>query len=68
MMVLSHHAQKGAEMWLKPHSRERIQKREGMMQWPVRVEEKPENHPELQKYIKNISRESGESFLYSSLA
>ena len=46
MMVLSHHAWEGAEMWLKPCSRERMQKREGMMQWPVRVAKNPETHPE----------------------
>eukprot|EP00957_Ditylum_brightwellii_P105653 8056920-Ditylum_brightwellii.AAC.1 len=48
MTVLSHHAQEGAEMWLKLHSRERMQKREGMMQWPVWVADNPETHPELQ--------------------
>ena len=46
MMVLSHHGQEGAEMWLKPCSRERIQKREGMMQWAVRVALNPKTNPE----------------------
>ena len=46
MMVLSHHAQEGAEMWLKPCSRERMQKIEGMMQWPVQVAKTSETHPE----------------------
>ena len=46
MMVLSHHTWEVAEMWLKPCSRERMQKREGMMQWPVRVAKNLETHPE----------------------